>query len=89
MAVRKLARTLRLRWRDGGSRVVGLSVFALSSLVGWVIVVLLALSLRSRAYAMFRGVTLGLHALFASVMVGRFPDVIFPLFVALHAMALI
>lgn len=45
----------------------------------------LAYLLRSRAYALFRGVTLGLHVLFASVMVTRFPPTVFPLFVLLHA----
>jgi predicted MPP superfamily phosphohydrolase len=48
------------------------------------LVVVLAYALRSRAYAVFRGVTLGLHVLFSSVLVSHFPPAVFPLFVALH-----
>jgi predicted MPP superfamily phosphohydrolase len=61
-----------------------LSAFTLASLAAWLLVVVLAYVLRSRAYALFRGVTLGLHVLFASVLVSRFPPAVFPLFVALH-----
>jgi predicted MPP superfamily phosphohydrolase len=60
-----------------------MSAFLIVSLAGWAAVVGLAL-LRSRAYAIFRGVTLGLHVLFASVLVHRF-QVVLPVFVYLHA----
>jgi len=60
-----------------------MSAFLLVSLVGWAAVVALAL-LRSRAYAMFRGVTLGLQVLFASTLVDRFQNVL-PLFYYLQA----
>jgi predicted MPP superfamily phosphohydrolase len=62
-----------------------LSAFTLASLAAWALIVVLAYLLRSRAYALFRGVTLGLHVLFASVMVSRFPPAVFPVFVLLHA----
>jgi uncharacterized protein len=60
-----------------------MSAFLLISLVGWLAVVALAL-LRSRAYAIFRGVTLGLQVLFASALVHRFQSVL-PLFYYLQA----
>jgi uncharacterized protein len=60
-----------------------MSGFLLISLVGWVAVVALAL-LRSRAYAIFRGVTLGLQVLFAATLVHRFQSVL-PLFYYLQA----
>lgn len=60
-----------------------MSAFLLISLVGWVAVVALAL-LRSRAYAVFRGVTLGLQVLFAAALVHRFQSVR-PLFYYLQA----
>jgi uncharacterized protein len=60
-----------------------MSAFLVVSLVGWLAVVGLAL-LRSRAYAMFRGVTLGLQVLFAAALVPRFQSVL-PLFCYLHA----
>ncbi len=60
-----------------------MSVFVIVSLVGWALVVGLAL-MRSRAYATFRGVTLGLQVLFASALVHRFQSVL-PLFIYLHA----
>src|SRR5688572_1913752 len=62
-----------------------MSSFAVGSLVAWIVVVLLALRLRSRAYATFRGVQLGVHALIA---VGLEPHVgpLFPLFLALHGL---
>lgn len=60
-----------------------MSVFLLISLVGWATVVAAAL-LRSRAYAIFRGVTLGLQVLFAATLVHRFQSVL-PLFCYLHA----
>jgi predicted MPP superfamily phosphohydrolase len=61
-----------------------LTAFTLASLAAWLLVVVLAYALRSRAYAVFRGVSLGLHVLFTSVLVARFPPAVFPLFVALH-----
>jgi len=62
------------------------SAFLLISLLGWVSVVGLAL-LRSRAYAIFRGVTLGLQVLFAATLAHRFqnPPWLFWLFCYLHA----
>jgi len=60
-----------------------MSAFVLASLVGWVAVVALAL-MRSRAYAIFRGVTLGLQVLFAAALVHRFQSVL-PLFYYLQA----
>ena len=60
-----------------------MSPFLLLSLLGWVVVVALAL-LRSRAYAIFRGVTLGLQVLFAAALVHRFQNVLW-LFCYLHA----
>jgi uncharacterized protein len=60
-----------------------MSAFLLISLIGWLAVVSLAL-LRSRAYAMFRGITLGLQVLFAAALVPRFQSVL-PLFCYLHA----
>jgi uncharacterized protein len=60
-----------------------MSAFFIISALGWAAVVGLAL-LRSRSYAMFRGIALGLHVLFASALVHRF-EVVLPLFVYLHA----
>lgn len=60
-----------------------MSAFVLISLVGWAAVVGLAL-LRSRAYAIFRGITLGLQVLFAATLVHRFQNV-FWLYCYLHA----
>ncbi|MDF3066952.1 MAG: phosphodiesterase [Polyangiaceae bacterium] len=62
-----------------------MSVFLLISLVGWAAVVGLAL-LRSRAYAIFRGVTLGLQVLFAATLAYRFqsPPWLFWAFCYLH-----
>jgi predicted MPP superfamily phosphohydrolase len=42
-----------------------MSVFALASLVAWVVVVAVAAIFRSRSYAAFRGVMLGVHSLIA------------------------
>jgi uncharacterized protein len=60
-----------------------MSWFVAVSLAGWLLVVGLAL-LRSRAYAIFRGVTLGLHVLFTSALAHRF-EAVQPLFLYLHA----
>lgn len=60
-----------------------MSAFFITSALGWAIVVGFAL-LRSRAYAIFRGVTLGLHVLFASALVHRFQFAL-PVFIYLHA----
>jgi uncharacterized protein len=68
---------------DRFRRALVMSPFLLVSLVGWLAVVAVALT-RSRAYAIFRGVTLGLHVLFASALVPRFENVL-PLFYYLHA----
>src|SRR4051812_18583260 len=60
------------------------STFALGSTAAWVLVVLCAWRFRSRSYATFRAVLLGLQALFASVLVPRF-HAVWPLFVYCHA----
>lgn len=60
-----------------------MSWFVVASWLGWLLVVGVALT-RSRAYATFRGVTLGLQVLFASALVHRFEPVL-PLFYYLHA----
>jgi predicted MPP superfamily phosphohydrolase len=54
---------------------LGMSSFVLASLMGWAAVVALAL-MRSRAYAIFRGITLGLQVLFAAALVHRFQGVL-------------
>jgi uncharacterized protein len=72
----------------------GMSWFAFGSFAAWCVVVLLALGLRSRAYAAFRGVQLGLHTLLALGLAPAFAQVVsvfpvfpvFPVFVALHAL---
>jgi predicted MPP superfamily phosphohydrolase len=60
-----------------------MSAFFIISALGWAIVVGFAL-LRSRAYAIFRGVSLALHVLFASALVHRF-EFALPVFIYLHA----
>lgn len=50
-----------------------MSTFLLISLIAWAAVVGLAL-LRSRAYAIFRGITLGLQVVFAATLAHRFQD---------------
>ncbi len=60
-----------------------MSSFFLVSLVGWVAVSLLAL-LRSRFYAIYRAITLGLHVLFTAALVHRF-EALLPLYIYLHA----
>ena len=60
------------------------SPFVLWSIVAWALVVGCALSFRSRAYATFRAVLLGLQVLFASALFARFHSV-WPLFVYGHA----
>ncbi len=61
-----------------------LSTFALGSLAAWLAVVVLGAVLRSRAYAAFRGVMLGIHSLIASALVDDV-GVLLPAFVYLHA----
>jgi uncharacterized protein len=60
------------------------SPFVLWSVVAWLLVVACAWRFRSRTYATFRGVTLGLQVLFASALFPRFHSV-WPLFVYGHA----
>jgi predicted MPP superfamily phosphohydrolase len=60
-----------------------MSAFLIASLVAWATVVSFAL-VRSRAYATFRGITLGFQVLFAASLVHRFQSVL-PLFYYLHA----
>jgi predicted MPP superfamily phosphohydrolase len=67
-----------------------MSAFLAISLVGWVTVVGLAL-LRSRVYAIYRGVTLGFQVVFASTLLHRFqqPAWLFWLFCYLHAVVFV
>jgi predicted MPP superfamily phosphohydrolase len=60
------------------------SPFVLWSVVAWLLVVACAWRFRSRTYATFRGITLGLQVLFASALFPRFHSV-WPLFVYGHA----
>lgn len=60
------------------------SPFALSSAVAWLLVVAAAWCFRSRTYATFRGVLLGLQVLLASALFPRF-HYVWPLFVYGHA----
>jgi predicted MPP superfamily phosphohydrolase len=48
------------------------TLFALFSVAGWVLVVVLGGLLRSRAYALFRAITLGVHLLLANALFQRF-----------------
>ncbi|HEY3665429.1 MAG TPA: metallophosphoesterase [Polyangiaceae bacterium] len=61
-----------------------MSPFVLWSIVAWLLVVATAWRFRSRTYATFRGVTLGLQVLFASALFPRV-HVVWPLFVYGHA----
>ena len=58
--------------------------FVLVSWVAWFVVVAASLALRSRAYAIYRGVTLGLQVLVSSALVRHFAAA-FPLVVYLQA----
>jgi predicted MPP superfamily phosphohydrolase len=60
------------------------TVFIAASWVAWLVVVLAALAFRSRAYATFRGVTLGLQVLVASGLVRYFGELL-PLVAYLQA----
>src|SRR5688572_18142168 len=62
--------------------------FALTSVIGWLAVVVFAAARRSRAYAVFRGVQLGLHTLFAIALLPSFAGV-FPIVVYLHTMVFV
>jgi len=64
------------------------SSFAIWSAAAWVLVVVGAWRFRSRQYAIFRGVVLGLQVLFASLLFSRFRAV-WPLFVYGQAAAFI
>jgi predicted MPP superfamily phosphohydrolase len=59
-------------------------VFIAASWAAWLGVVVAALAFRSRAYAIFRGVTLGLQVLVASALVGYFGELL-PLIAYLQA----
>ena len=61
-----------------------MSWFALGSLAGWTVVVVLAAAFRSRAYAVFRGVLVGIHSLVATALFDDFA-LVAPGFVYLHA----
>jgi predicted MPP superfamily phosphohydrolase len=65
------------------------SYFASLSIAAWLLVVVLGATLRSRAYAVFRGVTLGLQVLFALAIVHRFEGPWFWGFAYLHAMGFV
>lgn len=58
--------------------------FVAASWAAWLVVVLAALALRSRAYATFRGVTVGLEVLIAGALF-RYFEVVWPLFAYLQA----
>ena len=58
--------------------------FTIGSIAAWLLVVSCAWLLRSRTYAVFRAVTLGLQVLFASTLFPRF-HAVWPLFVYAHA----
>lgn len=62
-----------------------MSTFALGSLIAWLAVVTAAALWRSRSYAIFRGVQLGLHTLIASALVPRLDGALFVVAVILHA----
>ncbi|HEV8246506.1 MAG TPA: metallophosphoesterase [Polyangiaceae bacterium] len=63
-----------------------MSTFVLASLVALLLVVTAALLLRSRLYATFRGVSLGVHILIAGAIAQRvLPTPLAPLFIWLHA----
>jgi predicted MPP superfamily phosphohydrolase len=59
--------------------------FVVASLAAWGLVVLGAWLFRSKPYALFAGVTLGLHVAFTALLVNRFSGPVFPAFLALHA----
>ena len=61
-----------------------MSSFTLWSLAAWVVVVGSAWTIRSRAYAIYRAILLGLQVLFASALFARF-HAVWPLFVYGHA----
>lgn len=65
-------------------RLFTMSWLPIASLFGWVIVVGAALLFRSRAYAAYRGVTLGIHSLIVLAIAPRAESVA-PLFLYLHA----
>lgn len=71
-----------------------MSAFAAFSVLAWFAVVLTAAVLRSRAYAIFRGISLGLHSLIAVALVHRMGP-LWPAFwflhvcVHVHALALV
>jgi uncharacterized protein len=62
-----------------------MSAFAIGSFAALIAVVLLAARLRSRAYAIFRGVQLGLHTSIALALAPRFAWA-WPLFLYLHVL---
>ena len=60
-------------------------MFGALSWAAWGLTVLLALAFRSRAYALFRGIQLGLHTLIA-ISVAPVGSAVFPAFALLHAL---
>ncbi|HTV18197.1 MAG TPA: metallophosphoesterase [Polyangiaceae bacterium] len=61
-----------------------MSWLVVGSCLAWALVVMLALGLRSRAYAIFRGIQLGLHTLIALAIAPTTPPLLV-LFIYLHA----
>jgi predicted MPP superfamily phosphohydrolase len=59
--------------------------FLVLSFAAWWVTVFVALAFRSRAYALFRGIHLGLHTLIA-VALAPATSVAFPVYVVLHAL---
>src|SRR5688572_30096430 len=55
------------------------------SFAAWWLTVLIALVFRSRAYALFRGVQLGVHTLIA-IAIAPLGSPVFPVFAVLHAL---
>jgi uncharacterized protein len=60
-------------------------MFAALSIAAWWLTVLLALAFRSRAYAVFRGVQLGLHTLIAIALLPA-AAALYPIYALLHAL---
>ena len=61
-----------------------MSWFGAVTLAGWLAVVLTALALRTRAFAMFVGVLVGIYSLIAAAMAPSFTAIL-PVVLALHA----
>ena len=62
--------------------------FAVATAVAWLVVVSVGLALRSRAFAAFLGVFLGVYSLLAVAMAGAFPAIA-PVYAALHGIVFV